>query len=72
MKVVRYGTATVPSIATRQREISVVDFFIRNRHLLGFDNRRRALLAGVSEAVDNTLEACQEAGILPGVEVVLE
>ena len=42
VKVVRYRTATVPSVATRQREISVVDFFSRNRDLLGFGNRRRA------------------------------
>ena len=66
------GKATAQSMATRQREISVSEFFSRNRHLLGFDNPRRALLTGVKEAVDNSLDACEEAGILPEIEVALE
>src|SRR5881628_3888872 len=46
----------------RQREISVSEFFTKNRHLLGFDNPRKALLTCVKEAVDNALDACEEAG----------
>ena len=72
VKVVRYATATVPSISTRQLEISIVDFFKCNTVLPRFDNRRWTLLIGVNEEVDDSLEAYQEAGILPGVEVVLE
>jgi len=53
----------------RQREISISEFFTKNRHLLGFDNPRRALLATVKEAVDNSLDACEEARILPDVSV---
>ena len=60
------------SMALRQREISVSEFFSRNRHLLGFDNPRRALLTGVKEAVDNSLDACEEAGILPELVVEIE
>src|SRR5271165_1030302 len=52
-------------MATRQREISVSEFFTKNRHLLGFDNPAKALLTTVKEAVDNSLDACEEAGILP-------
>jgi DNA topoisomerase-6 subunit B len=52
-------------MAKSQREISVSEFFAKNRHLLGFDNPRKALLTGVKEAVDNALDACEEAGILP-------
>jgi DNA topoisomerase VI subunit B len=63
--------ATAQSMAARQRDISVSEFFSRNRHLLGFDNPRRALLTGVKEAVDNSLDACEEAGILPEVEVAI-
>ncbi|MFT5087206.1 MAG: DNA topoisomerase-6 subunit B [Candidatus Latescibacterota bacterium] len=63
--------ATAKSMATHQRDISVSEFFSRNRHLLGFDNPRRSLLTGVKEAVDNSLDACEEAGILPTVEVQL-
>src|SRR5438093_3697231 len=55
-----------------QRDISVSEFFTKNRHLLGFDNPRKALLTCVKEAVDNALDACEEAGILPQVIVKLE
>ena len=59
-------------MATRQRDISVSEFFTKNRHLLGFDNPRKALLTTVKEAVDNALDACEEAGIVPEVEVAIE
>jgi DNA topoisomerase-6 subunit B len=59
-------------MGARQREISVSEFFTKNRHLLGFDNPRKALLTCVKEAVDNALDACEEAGILPEVIVRLE
>ena len=52
-------------LATKQRDISVSEFFAKNRHLLGFDNPSKALLTTVREAVDNSLDACEEAGILP-------
>jgi DNA topoisomerase VI subunit B len=67
--------ATVVSaveMGARQREISVSEFFTKNRHLLGFDNPRKALLTCVKEAVDNALDAAEEAGILPDVAVTLE
>ncbi|MEE9525158.1 MAG: DNA topoisomerase VI subunit B [Candidatus Woesearchaeota archaeon] len=56
-------------LAKKQREISVAEFFEKNRHLLGFDNKRKALLTTVKEAVDNALDACEEAKILPEVKV---
>src|SRR5271166_6893241 len=61
--------ATAESMASRQREISVSEFFTKNRHLLGFDNPAKALLTTVKEAVDNSLDACEEAGILPDILV---
>lgn len=63
---------TAAEMGARQREISVSEFFTKNRHLLGFDNPRKALLTCVKEAVDNALDACEEAGILPEVTVRLE
>lgn len=66
------GTAqgrTAAEMATRQRDISVSEFFAKNRHLLGFDNPSKALLTTVREAVDNSLDACEEAGILPELRV---
>jgi len=65
-------TVSAVEMGARQREISVSEFFTKNRHLLGFDNPRKALLTCVKEAVDNALDACEEAGILPDVVVKLE
>jgi len=59
--------ANAESMAATQRDISVSEFFAKNRHLLGFDNPRKALLTTVKEAVDNALDACEEAGVLPDV-----
>jgi DNA topoisomerase-6 subunit B len=59
-------------MAAKQRDISVSEFFAKNRHLLGFDNPRKALLTTIKEAVDNALDACEEAGILPDIEVKIE
>jgi DNA topoisomerase VI subunit B len=64
--------ATAKSMAASQKEISVSEFFAKNRHLLGFDNPRKALLTTVKEAVDNSLDACEEAGILPEIWVHIE
>jgi DNA topoisomerase-6 subunit B len=72
---VRHGKrrrATAESMAAGQRDISVSEFFAKNRHLLGFDNPRKALLTTIKEAVDNSLDACEEAGILPEVWVHIE
>src|SRR5258706_106040 len=65
-------TISAVEMGARQREISVSEFFTKNRHLLGFDNPRKALLTCVKEAVDNALDAAEEAGILPDVVVNVE
>ncbi|MBN2881714.1 DNA topoisomerase VI subunit B [Candidatus Woesearchaeota archaeon] len=56
-------------LAKAQRNISVAEFFEKNRHLLGFDNKQKALLTTIKEAVDNSLDACEEAEILPEISV---
>jgi DNA topoisomerase-6 subunit B len=61
--------ATAETLAQKQREISVSEFFVKNRHLLGFDNPSKALLTTIKEAVDNSLDACEEAGILPELHI---
>ncbi|HYG68040.1 MAG TPA: DNA topoisomerase VI subunit B, partial [Anaeromyxobacteraceae bacterium] len=61
--------ATAEQMAQRQREISISEFFTKNRHLLGFDNPSKALLTTIKEAVDNSLDACEEAGILPEITI---
>lgn len=62
---------TAQTMASKQREISISEFFTKNRHLLGFDNPHKALLTTVREAVDNALDACEEAGIMPQVSVAI-
>ncbi len=66
------AAVSAAEMGARQREISVSEFFTKNRHLLGFDNPRKALLTCVKEAVDNALDAAEEAGILPDVVVTVE
>ncbi len=61
--------ASAETMAQKQREISVSEFFVKNRHLLGFDNPQKALLTAVRECVDNSLDACSEAGILPTLRI---
>jgi len=60
---------TAEELATKQRDISIAEFFEKNRHLLGFDNPRKSLLTAVKEGVDNALDACEEARILPEISV---
>jgi DNA topoisomerase-6 subunit B len=71
-RVTRSRAVTAETLATQQRDISVSEFFAKNRHLLGFDNKRKALLTTVKEAVDNSLDACEEAGLLPELWVTID
>jgi len=59
-------------LAEDLKEISVAEFFERNKHILGFDSLTRAMLTGVKEAVDNALDACEESEVLPDIIVQIE
>ncbi|MBI2673418.1 DNA topoisomerase VI subunit B, partial [Candidatus Woesearchaeota archaeon] len=63
---------TAEDLAKKQKEISISEFFLKNRHLLGFDNPLRALLMTIKEAVDNSLDACTDIGVLPEIIVELK
>lgn len=65
----RSGRARAEELADKQHEISVTEFFEKNKQILGFDSRAKSLLMGVKEAVDNSLDACEEADILPDIVV---
>ena len=56
---------TAEALGMKQREISVSEFFVKNRHLLGFDNPQKALLTAVHECVDNSLDACRRPASSP-------
>lgn len=51
------------------RQVSVSEFFEKNRHMLGFDSLQKSLFMMVKEAVDNSLDACEEHGIIPEISV---
>jgi DNA topoisomerase-6 subunit B len=63
---------TAHDLAKKQKEISVAEFFERNKHILGFGNQTRALITSVKEGVDNSLDACEEANILPDIYVEIK
>ena len=52
VKAVQEKKPIAHELAKKQREISVAEFFEKNRHLLGFDNKRKALLTTIKEAVE--------------------
>jgi DNA topoisomerase-6 subunit B len=54
-------------LAKQQRSISVAEFFEKNKHLLGFDSPTRGVITTIKEAVDNSLDACEEAQVLPDI-----
>src|SRR5439155_1588423 len=56
-------------LAKKQREISVSEFFQRNKQILGYDSATKALLTAVKEGVDNSLDAAADADILPEIFV---
>ena len=59
-------------LAESQRSISIAEFFEKNRHMLGFDSGARGLVTAVKEGVDNSLDAAEEAGILPDIYVEIQ
>ena len=61
--------ADAENIASKQKQISISEFFEKNKHFLGFDTLQRSLITAVKEAVDNSLDACEEARILPEINV---
>ena len=59
------------TIANKQKQISISEFFEKNKHFLGFDTHQRAIITAVKEAVDNSLDACEEGRILPDIDVLI-
>jgi len=60
---------TAEALSKNLKAISVAEFFEKNRHLLGYENTTKAMLTVVKELVDNSVDACEEAGILPNIKV---
>tara|TARA_B100001564_G_scaffold76651_2_gene61272 strand:- start:957 stop:3008 length:2052 start_codon:yes stop_codon:yes gene_type:complete len=56
-------------MARNQKQIAISEFFEKNKHFLGFDSLQRSIITAVKESVDNSLDACEEARILPEIKV---
>ncbi|UCE09525.1 MAG: DNA topoisomerase VI subunit B [Candidatus Thorarchaeota archaeon] len=52
-------------------ELSISEWFYRNRTIAGFDNPARSLYVSIRELVENSLDACESARVLPSVRVGL-
>ncbi len=62
-------SGTAERMAKNQKQVAISEFFEKNKHFLGFDSLTRSLITAVKEAVDNSLDACEEARILPKIRV---
>jgi DNA topoisomerase-6 subunit B len=51
------------------KEHSVAEFFKKNKQMLGFVGKVRTLTMVIHEYVTNSLDACEESGILPTIDV---
>jgi len=54
------------------KEHSIAEFFKKNRQMLGYSGMVRSLVTIVHEYVTNSLDACEEAGILPDINVKID
>ncbi len=51
---------------------STAEYFAKNLQQVGFSSPLKAVLTTLKEAVDNSLDACEESGILPEISVTLK
>ena len=63
--------AIAEKMASNQKQIAISEFFEKNKHFLGFDSLTRSIITAVKESVDNSLDACEEARILPEIKIRL-
>lgn len=54
------------------KQVSITEFFRKNKSHLGYSGKIRSLTTVIHELVTNSLDACEEAGILPEIEVKLK
>ena len=51
---------------------STAEYFSKNLQQVGFSSPTKAVLTTLKEAVDNSLDACEEAGIAPSLKIRIE
>lgn len=60
------------SKSTKITTSSTAEYFAKNLQQVGFSSQTKAVLTTLKEAVDNSLDACEEAGILPELQIEVE
>jgi DNA topoisomerase-6 subunit B len=50
---------------------STAEYFAKNLQQVGFSSPTKAVLTTVKEALDNSLDACEDAGILPAIKLTV-
>ena len=71
-RLIRMEPLAADEIFKEFREHSIAEFFKKNRQMLGYSSPVRALVTVVHEYVTNSEDACEEAGILPDLEVRID
>ncbi|HHZ74820.1 MAG TPA: DNA topoisomerase VI subunit B [Candidatus Poseidoniales archaeon] len=57
------------STRSKMQQASISEFFEKNKHFLGFDTLNRSIITATKESVDNSLDACEEARLLPDIHI---
>ena len=63
------GVKSADEIFKEFREHSITEFFKKNSQMLGYSGKVRSMTTIVHEYVTNSLDACEEAGILQEIKV---
>ncbi len=59
-------------VASKITSSSTAEYFSKNLQQVGFSSGTKAVLTTLKESIDNSLDACEDAGILPEVNVIIE
>ena len=58
--------------ASKITSSSTAEYFSKNLQQVGFSSGTKAVLTTLKEAIDNSLDACEEAAILPSLEIEIQ
>jgi len=62
----------VDNLEKEFKEHSVAEFFKKNKQMIGLYGKVRTLTMVIHEYVTNSLDACEETGILPNIDVKID
>ena len=64
--------APKPRAGKKITSSSTAEYFSKNLQQVGFSSPTKAVLTTVKEAMDNSLDACEDHGILPDINIMIE